>query len=80
MSSKQTMIYLRPSDEAMVDVEIRRYGFTIHSRPEKGPTMWERNGTTFPQREVLEIMEKEDPLPIPVEAAEKRPAYKTKGD
>lgn len=38
---------------------LRRRGFTIHKRPEKGEPLWTRDGKTYTQSEALELVKRE---------------------
>jgi hypothetical protein len=41
------------------DKKLRGFGFKIHSRPRKGPDLWERHGETFTKEQALKIVERE---------------------
>ena len=41
------------------DVEIREYGFKIHSRPASGEPVWERNGRLLPESAVINLVREE---------------------
>lgn len=38
---------------------LRRLGFKIHSRPERGPVLWQRNGNVYTQEAALMIADRE---------------------
>ena len=41
------------------DAKLRSFGFRIHSRPRKGPDLWERHGEKFTKEQALRIVERE---------------------
>lgn len=54
-----------------LDIMLRRRGFRIHSRPAKGPPIWERNHLFFTQIDAL----KEIPQHLIVQGLEREDRY-----
>lgn len=40
---------------AMTDTFLREFGFRIHSRPDRGPVMWERGGRVVTEEKSYQL-------------------------
>jgi hypothetical protein len=45
-------------DALLNDVQLRAFGFMIHARPSKGPTLWLKGGDVYTEAEALRVCKK----------------------
>ncbi len=62
MNTKQELEHENPWAETLKryprDQALRRFGFTIHARPRKGPVLWGKGGRIFTEAEALVICDR----------------------